>query len=205
MSGDIRLSADVWWSATWWLFDWVLKDITKSTRDVELVGHLNGIVGEHLGCFRLDDITPNQRREVHRIIAERLVSDADREFPADMPGRQGALGLLKDLANMASGAPEPVIVDILHEEFEIWRQTLPETAVATFEEFPRPSGAGRAVRVTVETLPRVAEATMWESGEVDLVSGNLTTGDIDPMEHMELMTRLGVRGLLADLAWAVGT
>lgn len=204
MAGDISFSPDVWWSAASWLFDWVLRDIAYGTSDVELVGHLNGIVGENLGWFGLDDITPGQRREVHRIIAERLVSDADREFPADMPGRQGALGLLKDLVAIASGAPEPVIVDILREEFEVWRQTLPAPTVAKFEEFPRPSDAGRAVRVIVEAPPRAAEATMWESGEVDLVSGNLATGDIEPMEHMELTTRLGARGLLDDMAWAVG-
>jgi hypothetical protein len=203
VSGDISFSAKVCWSAASWLFDWVLRDIANGTHDAELAGHLNGIVGENLGWFGLDDITPSQRREVHRVIAERLVSDADREFPADMPGRQGALGLLKDLVAMASGAPEPVIVDILREEFERWRQTLPAPAVANFEEFPRPSGAGRAVRVSVEMPPWVAEATMWESGEVDLVSGNLATGDIDPMEHMELMTRFGVRGLLQDLARVV--
>jgi hypothetical protein len=81
---------------------------------------------------------------------------------------------------------------------------LPASAVAKFEEFPRPESAGRTVRVTIETPPRVAEATMWESGEVDLVSGNLATGDIGPIEHMELATRLGARGLLQELAWAVG-
>lgn len=180
------------------------QDIANGTRDVDLAGHLNGIVGENLGWFGLGDITPSQRREVRRIIAERLVSDADREFPVDMPGRQGALGLLKDLVATASRAPEPVIVDILREEFESWRQTLPTSAVAKFQELPRPSCAGRAVRVTVETPPRAAEATMWDSGEVDLVSGNLATGDIEPIEHMELTTRLGARGLLDDMAWVVG-
>jgi hypothetical protein len=153
VSGDISFSANVRWSAASWLFDWALRDIANGTHDVELAGHLNGIVGEHLGWFGLDDITPGQRHEVHRIIAERLVSDADRNFPADMPGRQGALGLVKDLVATASGAPEPVIVDILREEFETWRQTLPASAVAKFEDFPRPEGAGRAVRVTVETPP----------------------------------------------------
>ncbi len=41
------------------------------------------------------------------------------------------------------------------------------------------------------------------TGEADLVSGNVATGNIKPIEHMELTTRLGVRGLLDDLAWAV--
>jgi hypothetical protein len=59
--------------------------------------------------------------------------------------------------------------------------------------------------VAVEAPPWVAEATVWESGEADLMSGNLATGHMEPIEHMELTTRLGVRGLLDDLAWAVSS
>jgi hypothetical protein len=204
MSGDIRLSTDVWWSAAGWLFDWVLRDIASSTRDVELAGHLNGIVGEHLGFFGLDDIIPAQRREARRIIAERLVADADRQFPVDMPGRPGALGHLRDLVAMASGAPDPVIVDILHEEFERWRHTLPPSVVPTFRELPYPEGAGRVVRVTAETPTHEAEATVWESGDTDVFIGNMVIGEIEANEHMELTTRLGARGLLQDLVQAVG-
>jgi hypothetical protein len=100
------LSADVRWSAASWLFDWVLRDIAKGTRDVELAGHLTGIVGENLGWFGLDDITPGQRREVRRIIAERLVSDGEREFPADMFRRPQALALLEDLASKISDSAD---------------------------------------------------------------------------------------------------
>ena len=145
-----------------------------------------------------------QRREVRRIIAGRLLADADQEFAADMPARMSALVLLQDLAVMTSGGPEPMIIDFLHAEFRIWQQQrLPAPAVAKFEEFPRPEGSSRAVRVSVETPPWEAEATIWQSGEADLVSGNLATGDIRSIEHMELTTRLDVRGLLDDLAWAV--
>ena len=105
MSGTISLSPDVDWSATYWLFDWVLKDIAKATDDVELAGHLNGIVGEHLGWFGLADISPNQRREVRRIVTERLVDDAQREFPTSMPELPQALAFLKELvANFADVA-----------------------------------------------------------------------------------------------------
>jgi hypothetical protein len=107
MSGTISLSPDVQWSATYWLFDWVLKNIAKDAGDVELAGHLTGIVGEHLGWFGLDDISPSQRREVRRIITERLVDDAQREFPADMPERPQALALLKELAANVTDAAEP--------------------------------------------------------------------------------------------------
>ncbi len=162
MAGTVSVSADRRWSVSSGLFYWVINDIARHTSDVELARHLAEIDRENLGWFGLDDITPDQRREVHRVIAERLLSDGEREFTADLVARQSALGLLKDLVTMASGAPEPVIVDILREEFEAWRQTLPVSAVAKFEEFPRPAGAGRAVRVAVEALPCMAEATVWE-------------------------------------------
>jgi hypothetical protein len=97
-----------------------------------------------------------------------------------------------------------MIIDILREEFESWQQTLPASAIAKFEELPRPGNAGRAVRVTIDMLPWAAEATVWESGDADLISGNLATGDVEPYEHMELTSRLGVRVLLEDMARAVG-
>jgi hypothetical protein len=96
-----------------------------------------------------------------------------------------------------------MIIDTLREEFESWQRTLPTSAVTKFEELPRPEGVGRAVRVTVETLPWAAEATVWESGEADLMIGNLATGDLEAPEHMELTSRLGARGLLDDMARAI--
>jgi hypothetical protein len=97
-----------------------------------------------------------------------------------------------------------MIIDILCEEFETWRQTLPESVVPELDELPRPADAGRAVRVTVKAPVREAEVTVWESGEADLLIGNMAMGEIEAIEHTELMTRFGVRGLLEDMAKAVG-
>jgi hypothetical protein len=96
------------------------------------------------------------------------------------------------------------MINTVREEFRAWRQTLPESAVPKLKELTRPAGAGRAVRVTVKTPAREAEATVWESGETDLVIGNLATGEIETSEHTELETRFGARGLLDDMAKAVG-
>ena len=96
-----------------------------------------------------------------------------------------------------------MILDTLRAEFESWQRTLPESAVPQFEELTRPLGAGRAVRVTVETPARVAEATVWESGEADLVVGNLATGGVEANEHTEMTTRIGARGLLEDMARSI--
>jgi hypothetical protein len=97
-----------------------------------------------------------------------------------------------------------MIIDTLCEEFETWRQTLPESVVPKLEELSRPAGAGRTVRVTVKAPVREAEVTVWESGEADLLIGNMVTGEIEAIEHAELTTRFGARGLLDDLARAVG-
>jgi hypothetical protein len=96
-----------------------------------------------------------------------------------------------------------MIIDTLHDEFEIWRKTLPKSAVSKFEEFARPAGAPRTVRVSVETPTRAAEATVWESGEADLVIGDSAAGLIEAHEHTELTTRVGARGLLDDMARAI--
>jgi hypothetical protein len=41
-----------------------------------------------------------------------------------------------------------------------------------------------------------AEIIMRESGEADLVIGDLSIKDIVANDHMEITTRLGIRGLL---------
>jgi len=98
MAGSVGVSNEVLWSASSRLFYWVLTDIVRHTSDVELAAQLTEIDRENLGWFGLDDITTTQRREVRRIITERLVADAQREFPVDLPGRPEFLALLKDLA-----------------------------------------------------------------------------------------------------------
>ena len=96
-----------------------------------------------------------------------------------------------------------MIVDTFREEFGIWKRTLPAEAATGFGELDRPRGAGRAVRLTVETPVMAAEVIMWESGEADLVVGDLPTRGIVVNEHMEIATRLGIRGLLDDITEAI--
>lgn len=92
-----------------------------------------------------------------------------------------------------------MIVDTLREEFEIWRQTLPAETTSDFQELDRPVSIGRAVRLTVETPTRAAEVIVWESGEADLVVGDLSAGEIVASEHMEITTRFGIREMLEDI------
>jgi hypothetical protein len=107
VAGTVSVSAGVQWSVSSGLFYWVLNDIARHTRDVGLAGHLNEIDRENLGWFGFEDITPGQRREVRRIITERLVSDGEREFTANMLARPSALALLADLVAMVSAEAGP--------------------------------------------------------------------------------------------------
>ena len=96
-----------------------------------------------------------------------------------------------------------MIVDTLREEFDNWRKTLPAETSSNFQELDCPAGVGRAVRLAVATAARAAEVTVWESGEADLVVGELSTGGIVANEHIEITTRVGIRGLLDDIAHVV--
>jgi hypothetical protein len=57
MAGTVSVSPGVQWSVSSRLFHWVLTDIAKNACDVEVAGHLNGIVGENLGWFGFGDIS----------------------------------------------------------------------------------------------------------------------------------------------------
>lgn len=96
-----------------------------------------------------------------------------------------------------------MIIDQVFSEFELWRPRLPQGAIAGLLELDRPAGAGRAARLDVETATRLVQATIWESGEVDLVIGNLSLGDVLVNEHREISAQLGIRGLLADVLGAI--
>jgi hypothetical protein len=96
-----------------------------------------------------------------------------------------------------------MIIELLWNELETWRTTLPSDVKLAARELDRPHGAGRAVRLDAESKLRIVQVTVWESGEVDMVVGDLSTGKILANEHMEITTSLGIRGLLSDVSDAL--
>jgi hypothetical protein len=102
MSGTISLSSDARWSAASWLFDWVLRTLARNIKDAELSAFFTGLIGENIGWLSFDELTPHQQAEVRLAIRDSLIGTAEREFPEAMAGREGALGLLRDLANVVS-------------------------------------------------------------------------------------------------------
>lgn len=97
-----------------------------------------------------------------------------------------------------------MIIDLLWDELETWRATLPADVKLVPRELDRPGHAGRAVRIDAETARRIVQVTVWATGEVDMVVGDLSTGDVLANEHMEVTTPLGIRGLLSHVLEAFG-
>jgi hypothetical protein len=96
-----------------------------------------------------------------------------------------------------------VVIDQVFSEFDTWQAELPEGAVAGLSEEDRPAGAARAARLEVETAARLVQATIWDSGEVDFVVGDLAPGGVLINEHRQVTSPLGVRELLADVREAI--
>ena len=96
-----------------------------------------------------------------------------------------------------------MIIDQVFSEFELWRSGLPQGAIAGLRESDRPAAAGRAARLDVETAARLVQVMIWESGEVDLLIGDLSSGEVLVNEHREISTQHGIRELLADVLGAI--
>ena len=104
---------------------------------------------------------------------------------------------------MARDEAAAVVIDQVFNEFELWKAALPEGAVAGLSEEERPTGTARAARLDVETAARLVQVTIWDSGEVDLVVGDLASGGVLVNEHREVTSQLGIRELLADVREAI--
>jgi hypothetical protein len=96
-----------------------------------------------------------------------------------------------------------MVIALFWQEFEAWQGALPPSVTSTARELEQPSGAGRAVQLDLATPGRLVQVTIWESGDVDLIMGDLSTGEILANEHREVTTRIGLRGLLGDVSEAI--
>jgi hypothetical protein len=96
-----------------------------------------------------------------------------------------------------------MVIDLFREEFRGWRKTLPVGVESTLKALSQPGAAGEAVQLDVESRTRLVQATLWESGEVDMIIGDRISGDILLNEHREITSLLGTKGLLDDVFRAV--
>jgi hypothetical protein len=101
VAGIIEVAPDVTWSASSWMFRYVLRSIAAETTDPELTARLLEIHDENLAGLSLPDLPAAQRSEVERIIGDRLVARATRDFAATTPNRAEALDYVRGLAMLA--------------------------------------------------------------------------------------------------------
>lgn len=90
MAGSISLSADTHWSASSWLFDWILRSLAHDVESEKLARALLEIVDENLGRLDLSQFTLAERDALAKSI-HALPEIAQRELPQSLPQRQATL------------------------------------------------------------------------------------------------------------------
>jgi hypothetical protein len=99
MSGTIAISPDTRWSASGWLFDWVVGFLAERATDANVAGSLREVVEENLGWLGLGDYGPEADRELREVIRTQLLAAAEERLPGTVPNRAAALDLLRDLTD----------------------------------------------------------------------------------------------------------
>lgn len=95
-----------------------------------------------------------------------------------------------------------MMITWLGEQFEAWQATLGLEGTATLEAIDdgrKPSAA----RIVAESPGRLVHATLWSSGEVDLVVGDRRTGQVLKIEHQQLSGPSSIAGLLDSIRAAL--
>ncbi|HEV7465620.1 MAG TPA: hypothetical protein VGP96_04935 [Candidatus Dormibacteraeota bacterium] len=106
MAGTIALSPDIRWSAAGWLFDWTLRFIAQQVGDPGVSATLQEVIDENLGWVDMTALPPEARRTVVRKLRDELVSAAEGQLPATLPGRQQVLDHVRELSQLARRLPD---------------------------------------------------------------------------------------------------
>jgi hypothetical protein len=99
MAGDIYLDGKVW-SASSWLFDYVVERIADEIGESQLSLKIRDIITNNLGLLKLADFGPNDQRLILAAISERLVSLADRDSDPHLANRREVLARIADLVTL---------------------------------------------------------------------------------------------------------
>jgi hypothetical protein len=105
MAGTIEVRPDVLWSASGWMFRFVLRSISAEVSDPQLKRALAEIEEFNLGFLSLPQLPAAQRAEVERVIRDRLVTRAEQDLPRDMERRAGVVDYIRGLADVLAGKP----------------------------------------------------------------------------------------------------
>ena len=98
MAGTIAVTPDRRWSAATWLFDWTVEFLAANVREPDVKASLEEIVTENLGWLELSDYRREVNVELRELLRTRAVAAADETFARTMPDRDGAIDLLRRLA-----------------------------------------------------------------------------------------------------------
>lgn len=101
MAGDLWLSGDARWTVNNSLYHWALEFLISSLNDQSGVGELEKIRDANIGLVNLADFDPKVQRDMLSLLRDKLVEDAATRLPADMPGREGFISGLQNLADLA--------------------------------------------------------------------------------------------------------
>ena len=107
MAGMIEIDADSEWVAGHWLFDWVVGFLADRVNDATTRREFAEIVDEHLGWLSLRDRAPGVVADLEDAIRSALVGGAEEQLPVDMPGRDAAIGHIRELADRVATSRRP--------------------------------------------------------------------------------------------------
>jgi hypothetical protein len=106
MSGYISLSSNTGWQATSGLFRFVANFIADRVQNKELATHIHDMIEFNLPHqISLDELSPDNRREVLNILQNDIVGHAQENLPDSTETRDALLNHLRELADLARETP----------------------------------------------------------------------------------------------------
>jgi hypothetical protein len=106
MSGYISLSLNTGWQATSGLFRFVANFIADRTKSKDLATQIHDMVEFNLPHqISLDELSPDNRREVLNILQNDIVKHAQENLPASTETRDALLDHIRELADLARETP----------------------------------------------------------------------------------------------------
>jgi hypothetical protein len=101
MAGMISLGGNDRWLVSGWLFYWVVGFLAVNVEQQQLATDIDHVRAAESGLLELEVFGPAADQEMRGLIRNGLVAAAEQRFPLAMEGREAALGLLQELAQLA--------------------------------------------------------------------------------------------------------
>jgi len=79
-----------------------------------------------------------------------------------------------------------------------------ESVGISFSTTPSPEAAVRSLRVDADSERALAQVVLYDSGELDLVVGDASTGAVLLDEHREITSHIGITELINTLFESLG-